>query len=445
MKNYVITSYIPNTEINADFVQCLNNYCKENNAELHVLRCKENYIGDNEQPLEIAIRDEFGKTIKDYSYNLNGHLHVSDFRISINTIDPLSGMESFAAKHGCMILPFPRHRFKTVPRMLKESLTPRAIWCTGTISEPTTYKNNKSGTRMKDYHKIGALVVQVEDDSTFHIRQISFNGSGFFDLDNFYMKNKVMGVNPAALILGDDHVLFQNKLAMDATKDQIRKLGVKKIFRHDTLDFGNAGSHHLIGKHLTKAQLPKTLEQELKLTSDNIADMNKEFPYLTQYMVASNHPEHLERYIDEARYYDDYTNHVIGLELALAKARGVNIYEYAMNKYNKLDKVVFLTRKHSVKIAGIELSDHGDNGSNGSKGTVREKGITYSGKCVTGHTHSPEIGIFGNFVTGTLTDLSLPYTKDSGSSSWLHSNVVLYKDGNCSHLHIIPKKLDKNE
>lgn len=440
MKTYIVTSYIPNTPINMEFVQSLNNYCKVNKAELHVLQCKENYRQDVEQPLEIAIRQEFGKTVKTNGYSLNKNLFVSDFRISINTIDPLVGMDSFAAKHGCMLLPFPRHRFKTVPRMLKESLTPRAIWCTGTISEPVSYKNNKSGTRMKDYHKIGALVVQIENDEIFHVRQISFNGKGFFDLGTLYTPNRIIKVNPKALVLGDDHVLFQNKHAMEATKNQIEQLSVRTIFRHDTLDFGNAGSHHLIGKHLTKAQLPMTLEEELKHTSNNIMDICKRFPQVIQYMVASNHPEHLERYIDEARYYDDYTNHVIGLELALAKAQGKDIYDYSMNKYNKLSKVVFLTRKDSLKIAGVECADHGDQGSNGSKGTPREKGVVYSGKSITGHTHSPEIGIFGNFVTGTLTHLSLPYTKDSGSSSWMHSNVLLYPDGNCTHLHIIPKK-----
>ena len=260
-KNFVITSYIPNTDIDAVFVQCLNTFCQLNKADLHVLQCKPNYIQDEDMPLELAIREEFGNNIKLNGYHLNKHLYISDFRISINTIDPLSGMESFAAKHGCMILPFPRHRFKTIPRMLRESLTPRAIWCSGTISEPTTYKNNKSGTRMKDYHVKGALFVQIEDDETFHVRQLQFDGRGFFDLDTFYLPNKTMGYQPLALSMGDDHALFQNPIAMNATIDMIHKLRPKSIFRHDTLDFGNAGSHHLIGKHLTKSKIPLTLEE----------------------------------------------------------------------------------------------------------------------------------------------------------------------------------------
>lgn len=439
-KNYVITSYIPNTEIDAVFVGALNKFCEVNKAEFHVLQCKYNYLADMEHPLEQAIRIEFNDAIKIEEYKLSEHLVVSDFRISINTVDPLAGMESFAAKHGCMILPFPRHRFKTVPRMLRESLTPRAIWCSGTISEPSTYKNNKSGLRMKDYHVKGALFVQVEPNGTFHIRQLQFDGRGFFDLDQYYRPGGVEGHQPLAISMGDDHALYQSTYAMRATIDMIAKLRPKYVIRHDTLDFGTAGSHHLIGKHLTKAKLPVTMEEELIVTSNSIALFENEFPFIKQVMVASNHPEHLDRYLDEARYYDDYPNHVIGLELAWAKARGENAFEYAMKKYNELKRTVFLERKDSFKLAGIELGDHGDFGANGSRGSTKEKGIVYSGNCITGHTHSPEIGVYGNFVNGTLTELSLPYTKDSGSSSWLWTNTLLYKNGKRTHIHIIPKR-----
>lgn len=441
MKNYVISSYIPNTHIDAKFVRVLNRFIKDTNSEFKLLQCKENYNKDFEMPLERAIIEEFGEIIKTKAFNLGKHLHVSDFRISINTIDPISGMESFAAKHGCMILPFPRHRFKTVPRMLKESQTPRAIWCTGTISESDSYKNNKSGTRMKDYHVKGALFVQVDEKTgRFTIRQLQFDGEGFYDLNKHYTESHIKVVRPLAISCGDDHALFQAPIAMKKTEEFIAEMKPHNIFRHDTLDFGTAGSHHLIGKHMTKSKLPMTLEEELKLTSDSIARFEKLFPFAKQYMVASNHPEHLDRYLDEARYYDDYPNHIIGLELALAKAQSKNVYQYSMEKYNKLKNTIFASRKSSLKLAGVELLDHGDEGSSGSRGSPLEKGIVYSGKSITGHTHSPEIGVYGNFVNGTLTHLSLPYTKDSGSSSWLWTNTLLYPNGKMTHIHIIPEE-----
>jgi hypothetical protein len=432
----VITSYIPNTHIDAKFVQSLNRFCKYNNAELQVLQCKENYRQDHEQLLERAIREEFGTTIKLKAYDLNKHLHVSDFQTSINTIDPLSGMESFAAKHGCLILPFPRHRFKTVPRMLKESSTPRAIWCTGSISEPDTYKTNKSGRRMKEYHVKGALFVQIENDRVFHIRQLTWDEVGFYDLNKFYTPNNIIKSAPEAIVCGDDHALFQRPRAMEATIDMILKLKINKIVRHDTLDCASI-SHHVVGKNLTRALIDTTLDKELKITSNSFQRFENLFPNAVQYSVASNHPEHLDRYVDEARYKEDYPNHILALELAWAKAKGEDIYQYSMKKYNKLKNVVFLKRKSSLRIAGIQVADHGDEGANGAKGTPREKGITYSGKVVTGHTHSPEIGIFNNFVTGCLTELSLSYTKDSGSSGWLNSNVLIYPNGTMTHIHII--------
>ena len=436
IKKYVITSYIPNTEVNASFVRALNKFTEHKNATLQILQCKENYRLDNEQPLELAIREEFGNTIITKPYNLSKHLHVSDFRISINTIDPLSGMESFAAKHGCMILPFPRHRFKVVPRMLKESKTPRAIWCSGTISEPTTYKNNKSGTRMKDYHEIGALYVEVDDKTgKFNIRQLQFDGIGFYDLDLYFTESKITTVRPEFLSMGDDHAVFQDPEIMNMTEEFILQYRPKALFRHDTLDSASI-SHHLEGKHLTKATVPWTLEEELKITSDSIARFDK-LKFLKQYMVPSNHPDHLDRYIDEARYKEDYPNHILGLELAWAKAKGEELYEYSMRKFNDLKNTVFPKRKESIKISGIELNDHGDQGASGSKGNPREKGITYAGNVITGHTHSPEIGVFNNFVNGTSTFLSLHYTKDSGSSNWLNTHTLGYKNGKRTHIHFI--------
>ena len=240
------------------------------------------------------------------------------------------------------------------------------------------------------------------------------------------------------MVLGDTHVPFQDPKVMAATKQYLHALKPKYLVRHDDLDCCSI-THHTEGKYLTKAQINMTLEQELKMTSDNFKEYEDEFPFLTQLAVASNHPQHLDRYIDEARYKEDSFNHILGLELALAKAKGSDLYDYSMNKYNKLRRTRFLKEKDSVKIAGVEIADHGHSGANGSRGNVREKGIVYSGKVITGHTHSPEVGVFGNFVTGTSTYLSLHYTSDAGSSSWLNTHVLLYPNGKMTHIHIIPE------
>lgn len=438
MKTYILTSYIPNSEVDTHFLKALRKYAEFRNAKLYVPICKPNYVKDTEEELHQLSLKVLGKNVlPQETLKFNNNLFITDYRESINVIDPLSGMESIASSLGSMVIPYPRHRFKTIPRMLREGHLPRALWCTGTVSEPY-YKNTKSGVRMARHHVKGAIIIEVESDEIFHIRQITWNGRGFFDLSYYVTPSSVKGGYDALSIsMGDDHAVFQNKDVMSQTEKLIEHLRPKYIFRHDTFDACTV-THHTEGKNITKALINMTLEEEAKITSDSIQRFSTLFPRSQQFMVASNHPEHLDRYLDEARYKEDTKNHILALELAWKKASGLNVVEYLLRKYNPLKNVTFLDRKRSFKVMEIEFGDHGDEGANGARGTPTEKGIVYGGKCVTGHTHSPEIGIYGNYVNGTSTHLSLGYTKDSGSSSWLNTHTIQYKDGTLTHIHVIP-------
>ncbi len=437
-KKYIITSYIPNADICYEFVYALQKCAEIEDAELLIGQSKANYRGDSESPYELSIQQELGDHLVTKFKRLNSKLAIHDFHESVNVIDPLAGIESDVADRGCLIVPFPRHRFKTVPRMLRESGAPRAAWCTGSISHKY-YKDTKSGSRMSRYHVYGALMVEIIDDNHFSIRQLTWDGQGFYDLDKYYTESGVTKGNAAAaLSMGDDHAVFQDPYVMDETYKLIESINPKYLFRHDTFDACSV-THHLDGKKITKALVNLSLEEEARITVRTLKHVEVNYPDVNQVMVASNHPEHLDRYLDEGRYRDDTSNHVLALELAWQKAQGKNVVEYLLTKYQTLDKTQFLARKQSFKVLGIEMGDHGDEGANGSRGSSKEKGIVYSGKSVTGHTHSPEIGVYGNYVNGTSTFLSLNYTKDSGSSSWLNTHTIVYANGKMSHYHIIPR------
>lgn len=430
MKKYVISSIIPGSTVNRDFFNVLSNYAKKNKAELLLLITRPNLLHEIDE-----IEDYLLPFIETGSRRINKSLKISDYRPNINQLDPLTGLDSIAAQEGNLIIGFPRHRFKMVPRMLKYSETPRAIWCTGTVSY-RHYKESLGGKKVKNYHKFGALTVTVVDNEHFHIRQLEFDGTGMQDLDKYYTKDKVVKKDILGLSLGDDHSVHLNKNVVDTTKKIIKKLAPKHVFHHDTFD-STSISHHLEGKYITKAKIQLSLEEEAIITAGYLHEMSK-ISKAQHYLVASNHCEHLDRYLDEARYKHDYPNHTLALELAHQKASGKFAIEYLLNKYENLKHIKFLHRKDSVIIGGHECADHGDEGANGSRANTREKGITHSGKIITGHVHAPEIGVFGNYVNGTSTYLSLGYTKDSGSSSWLNSHTIIYENGARTHIHIMP-------
>jgi len=444
MKKYIITSYIPDAVIDYDFYSALEVYSKKNKAEMIVTQNKFNYVKDLETDQEEYNQKFIGDKLLTKERKLAKSLFISDYQQSINVIDPLSGMESVASHKGSFILSFPRHRFKSVARVIKNHEYPRGIWCTGSISEPVYKTSIKSGMKMQPFHVKGALVVTIENNKIFHIRQLQWDGVGFYDLNTYYMsdKSKVVKTSVSAFVCGDDHAVFQNEMAMKVTKRHIKQLRPSNIVRHDTLDCCSI-SHHVENKKLTKASIDMTLEEELKITAKTIKDFEDKFPFANHYQVASNHPEHLDRYLDEARYRDDNFNHILALELALAKSKGNNVYKYSMEKYAGKLKTNFLTRKSTIKIEGIEIAAHGDMGVNGGKATPTGLGLIYSGKAITGHSHSANISPYGNPTVGTLTDLVLPYTSEAGGSSWSHTNCIVYKNGKMSLINILPNSQNK--
>lgn len=437
MKKYIVSSVIPDQEIEKGFLDSLKSFCSKNKAELILIKLKPFSNKDLISPFWKILEEELQPYLIEKSKKIGNQLLITDHKPKIGSADPLTGLETLSSKHGNIIVPFVNHRFKVSPRMIKESEMPRGMWCSGTISKCDDYPEKYSNK--KQFYHCGALFVQLEDnENEFHIRQISYNGKGFYDLDKYYSGDKIETVTPIGLSMGDDHATQLCQKTVKETKRIINKLKIPRIYHHDTLDWSNNTSHHQVGKEITRAKNTITVEEELKLTSDYIQSYQKDIKHkLEQHIVPSNHPEHMDKWIEYMNFKEDPTNLIIGLEIALLKAKGFNIYKETMKWYNPLKNVKFYTRNDHQKLAGNEMLDHGDYGTNGSKSNTKQKGVIYTGMSITGHTHSPEIGPLNNYVNGTKTKLTLDYTNPSGASSWLNTDTLVYLDGNKTHIHYI--------
>lgn len=440
MKKYVITSYIPGSEINEDFFKELKNYAKANKAEIVIPLTKSNSKKEEGCAPSNILPYATIETVK-----LNNSIHISDIPSNVNVIDPLSGMESLANSKGSFILPTTRHRFKSVARSLKHDSHPRGIWGTGTISKPH-YKETKTGYRIQDYHTYGALIVEVIDNKIYYIRQLTYKDSAIYDLDKKYSKGKVTKAKVLAVSLGDVHPPFICPKVLDATVEMLKKYKPKNVVYHDIFDACSI-SHHTEGKFITKALIHeksyKCLSEELDYTEEVLSKLVNVNLKANHYIAKSNHDEHLDRYLDEFRFRDDEHNLIDAIDLVKQQIlfklsrHDMGALEDALKVRGLNDKVTFLERKDKLEIAGIELSNHGDYGPNGSRGNAKIHGLSFTGKIVTGHAHTPEIGPYGNYVNGTMTKLSLPYTNDSGTSGWLNTHTFIYENGTMSHFHII--------
>ena len=431
-KTYVIATAQYNSSANKQLLSSMDKYCITNNAEIIILPTTGKSISEDQI---LSPELEIYKVINK-DYNLNNNLRIKDFGVRPQQINPLTGLERFAQGDKSYIMPGTKQVLKYVANSY--DVIPKAIMTTGSITNPVYNTQHRIGRIAQQDHQYGFVVVEIENSSTYHFRHVRAMKNGkFIDLGVQYDGNKKpKKVVTEALIVGDLHPYDTNAKHEKNSFKQIGEFNPKAIFLHDTFN-GKSISHHYKNHNIRKNEVANeqglNLEDELKYTNKAIIKYADKTAG-TVYIVASNHDEHLFRYLDEGRFIGDKHNDLIGSILYTQALQGVNPLEYGLNYVKKLPyNIKFLNRDEDFKIRGFQLAHHGDLGSNGGRGSPRS--IEHAnGKSITGHSHSPLI-TRNTYKVGTSTNLRLDYNR--GYSNWVNTNAVLYEDGSVQLLNTI--------
>lgn len=429
-KTYIITSATPGCSPNNQFLKALESYSTINKAKLLILPTQSIYKKD-------LIDEAFDEKILEGDFKLNENLFISSLPINPEQVDPITGLDRLTNKESSVIYASPKQRMKSVASPSNDY--PRVLMTPGSCTRPYSRFTRRSLVAGKDL-VAGAIIVEIENESSYHFRQVQADSRGcFIDLGTKYSPDaKPSKVKTAAIVTGDWHAGYTDPLVKKATIEMAKYLKPDYLFMHDLFD-GISVNHHINHKYLTKAMLngQNSLDAELSMCADEL----KELSLLAKkniVVVKSNHDEFLDRWLDEGYYLKDTTNHIIGLELALAKAKGSDPLEYGIRKYNDVKNAIFLGSDDSFRITAksIECGQHGHLGPNGSRGSAASIEKAY-GQSVTGHAHSPEI-LRGATVVGTSSYLKLNYNK--GPSSWMQGHCVIYESGQRQSIHIFKGK-----
>ena len=446
---FIVTSAMNNCSLDINFWKAIERYAKSTGACILVIPSR------YKNPTNL---EEAGKYDKSGWWPSELHDHMTDNMVKLHkhllmmaqvgvqatAVNPTTGLEAISGGSSA-IFGHAQISMKTVPT--PQHHLPKALWTTGSCSVPK-YSNSKAGIKGEFHHNIGALVVE-KDGTRFHCRTVSADGKGgFYDLNNYYGPNKVeKNARVLALVTGDEHAIFsdsKNKAETYTNKDSIvNTLKPEKIVRHDVFD-GYSISHH--NRHDPVIQYSKhknghhLVKEELELTMRYIDETTPKFA--ENLIVASNHHEHLLRWLKESHPSQEPWNADVWLEIwgllkdsIEFKERGV-VYSdpFALWMGSRLkSKTKFLGRDSEETIAGIMVGFHGDQVSNGSRGSINQY-AKFGAKTVIGHSHTPGIR-HGAFQTGTSSTLRMDYT--NGPSSWAHCHCVIYPNGKRQLIFVI--------
>lgn len=420
--------------------KAMQNFLKREKAEMVLLPMPAHVKALQSQP---QYYDPRLKTFKENfatEYTFNNHLKAIEAHLNPQQINPLTGLKRLRVyKYTGENNPGQEiKRFKTSlivghsKQMMEVIPTgndshPRIIHSTGTITQPK-YLRNRIGMIAKEDHKLGGLIVEVRG-KVFWIRQVQFNerDGSFVDLGKRYHSNGTVTEERAeAFKMGDVHPGHHDEAALAAMYDLWDIIKPKRIFFEDFFD-GASISHHLANKRLSKAKLPDTfidLPTEIEVAKKCLGNIWARAPKDAELIAtASNHPEHVTRWLEEARYVNDNkANYNIGHRMVVMALDGKN----PLKEYLDPKSIMNWTEENQdYFVEGVQMNAHGHLGINGARGSKMGHELAY-GDAMVAHSHTPSI-YHETFTVGHMTHERHGYNQ--GPSTWILACGAVYKGG----------------
>jgi len=436
---FIITTAVTGCAVDENALKSVKNYCKINKAELLIVVCSDpaNSMGGY-GTIDRLLKDEH--IIMDDT-ELNSNFFICAIKTTAKQINPTTGL-SRIQKEGSFVFASPKQMLKM--ESISNTKLPHALMTTGAITFPN-YKSEKYGSGRTDYiadsdHKMGAFVVEIQDEQVFHPRPIQFDENGSFcDFGKEYTGTTCKEVAPAAMIPGDWHSGETDPKVVKAIKELAIKLKPKRIILHDVF---NGMSINPYEKDNSTLKCIRAEAGKLDI-KEELAGVAKDLNMLAKLtdevvVVKSNHDDFLNRYLSAGHFHNDSSNLRIGLELSIAILDKKDPLQVGVNEsgVRMETNIKWLRRDEDFKIAGIECGAHGDKGPNGSRGNLASMEKSYV-KSVTGHSHAPGI-LRDAWAVGTSSYLQLVY--NVGPSSWLQTLCIIYENGQRQLINIIDGK-----
>jgi hypothetical protein len=444
-KRFIVTWGQNNTAVHKGFYKNIEAYAKHIDADIHIILGRyKNPTSLTEEGGEDFWVEEIDKYKDANRHNLHKYLSIlSDIKIQPTATNPMSGMQGVSGINSC-IFGSPKVQMEMIPVL--ENNKPKMMLTTGAVTL-MNYTDSKSGKKGEFHHTFGFCVIEIKDNETFFLRQVTADDKtgNFSDLYYRVENGSVKKIKEIeALVLGDLHCGHHDEEVLKSTFELTSHLTPKHVILHDVFD-GDSISHHQMKDPFVQ------YSKEMQGTNDLNKEINKMMSVLDKFtrfnnvvIVRSNHDDFLDRWLknEDWKKQPTFKNAPLYMDLSarLLKQYGKGeqhvigvIPELIKERYPKF---ITLKRNASYKVKDWECGQHGDISSNGSRGSL----VNFrklNTKIIVGHYHSPGRKD-GALAVGTSTKLRVGY--NIGPSSWLQSHVIIHKDGRAQHISFINGK-----
>ena len=433
---FIVTCAVTGCEAHPKLMKTMKSYCEKNNALMLVIP-----VTDPAAAAGWELDREIGKAVTDGwakiaygNLELNSNIYVSGIKMSAKQIDPTTGLDRLGHDKS-FIYGSPKQRMKSLANAKHKY--PHVSMGTGAITIPDydtdIYMSRRTAFLADFDHKMGGIVVELEDDEIYHFRQIQAEpaSGNFVDLGQYYKPSgKVSTLEAEAFMLGDWHAGETDPEAKKAWKEVVDVVKPKRLFLHDLFN-GKSISHHdrkkVVSQAIKANEGKRLLRDELEITGN---DMNELTTWTEDgcVVVYSNHDDFIFRWLDDGAWLKDSENFQMAVHLASAMLDGEMPHQAGIERFMTeaaRNKTQWLQEDESFKVAGIEHGMHGHLGPKGARGTLQNLEKSYCAINI-GHSHGPQI-LRDGWQGGTSSLLDQGFNK--GASDWMHSSILTYPNG----------------
>jgi hypothetical protein len=448
VKRYLVTWAQNATPVHANFFAAAKVFCKVEGAEL--IGVAGRYRNPTSRSDRFASDDEWAEEILPHLAarpRRDGEVCVqepvrrrlapslmlfSDVVVPATATQPLSGFEVFAGKDSAIF----GHCKRSMVVVPTSTRMPRVQWTTGAITVPN-YSDSKAGKKARAHHVLGALVVEVDDDGIFFVRQVTANArtGTFYDLKwKYTTRGRFRAERIETLTMGDYHAGREDEEVLEATEKLVELLQPKAIVAHDLFDGMSCNPHEVKSKRHRYLGRFDTVKAEVEHCGLGAANRIAGWGKADHRVIVawSNHDDFLWRWLESfdpdrdpknAPYYHQLWATAYAYQAKHGCFPNVLAEEFKRLKVNR--RVRFLGRDESFKRKDVEHLFHGHNGINGARSNA--KAFARLGvKLSKGHEHTP--GIWdGAWCAGVKATLDHGY--NPLPSTWMHADIVLHADG----------------
>jgi hypothetical protein len=444
-KRFIITWAQNNTPVHKKFLTNIETYAKHIDATIHVI------LGRYKNPTSVfeKIDEEFWVSeINEYGDANRHDIHkyvsiLSDVKIQPTAVNPMTGLQSISGLNSS-VFGSPKVQMEMIPVL--DGNKPKMMLTTGSVTL-MNYTDSKSGKKGEFHHTFGFVIVEIKDDETFFIRQVTAHDKTGNFSDLFYrVENGIVKKldSISTIVFGDMHYGNHDQEVIDLTMGMLKTITPTHVILHDVFD-GNSITHHEIkdpfiqyGKELSGAN---DLEKEINIMLDGLRCFEN---FENVVIVRSNHDDFLDRWLKNedwkkqpsfknSRLYMKFSDMLLD-QYGKDPYKVIGVIPAIIN--SEFPKYKTLSRSASYSVKDWELGQHGDIGSNGSRGSLLQF-RKLNTKIIVGHYHSPGRKD-GALAVGTSTKMRVGY--NIGPSSWLQSHVIIHNDGKAQHINFVRDK-----